>query len=218
MTLAKELNNTIVCMVPTENAQYYALKNISDTFRIIAALKAEVKPRQSSLIKQHNEAKSPRVEKAEIPTLAKEFIIVCPQTVVAPNKSRPPPPTITYTTKRQYVSNYIPKPPQSETPVANTRFREISYTVTQEALLSAIAMSSMTVTPQILAARRFPMKLLCEMAGAVIDSSGEVLEYRKLITRDKYCIICGKAMGNEIGRLSQGLKGRVEGTNIIYLI
>ena len=51
-----------------------------------------------------------------------------------------------------------------------------------------------------------------------MDSSGEILEYRHLMKRDEYRVIWGKAMGNEIIRLAQGLKGRVEGTNTIYFI
>ena len=66
-TAAKELNNTILGTVPQEHAQYNALKNISDMFSMIAAQKAEAKPRQSGRIKQHNESKYPRVEKAKIP-------------------------------------------------------------------------------------------------------------------------------------------------------
>ena len=61
MTAAKELNNTIIVTVPKDHAQYNALKNISDMFSMIAAQKAEAKPRQSILIKRHNEAKFPRV-------------------------------------------------------------------------------------------------------------------------------------------------------------
>ena len=131
MTVAKELNNTIIDTVPKEYAQYNALKKISDMFSMIAAQKAEAKPRQSSRIKQHNEAKSPRVEKAKIPRVAKDLIVACHRAVVASEKSRPSPPQITYTTKRQYVSNYTSKQPQSETPAANTRSRGISSTVTQ---------------------------------------------------------------------------------------
>ena len=45
-----------------------------------------------------------------------------------------------------------------------------------------------------------------------------MLEYRHLMKRDEYCVIWGKETGNEIGRLAQGLKGRVEGTNRIYFV
>ena len=45
-----------------------------------------------------------------------------------------------------------------------------------------------------------------------------MLEYRHLMKRDEYCVIWGKETGNEIGRLAQGLKGIVEGTNRIYFV
>ena len=84
MTATKELINTILRTVPQEHAQYNALKNISDMFNMIAAQKSEAKPRQSIRIKQHNEAKSPRVEKAKNTRVAKDLIVACPQEVVAP--------------------------------------------------------------------------------------------------------------------------------------
>ena len=118
---------------------------------MIAAQKAESKPRQSRRIKKHNESKSPRVDKSKISRVAEDLIVTCPRAVVAPEKNRPPPPTI----------NYTSKPPQSETPAANTRSRGFSQTDTQEALLSSIKISSTTVTPQMLAARQFPVKLFC---------------------------------------------------------
>ena len=121
--------------------------------------------------------------------MGEDLIVQCPKAVVAPDKILTPPPSLTYTTKRQYLSNYTPKPPQSETSEANKRYRGISRTVTQESLQSAIEMSSTTSTTQMLAARRFPMKLLCEMEGAVIDLSGEMLGYRILMKRDDYRVI-----------------------------
>ena len=144
-----------------------------------AAKKAEDKPRQSRRIKQHNEAKSPRVKKSKNSRVDKDLIVTCPRSVVAQEKNRPTPPKI----------NYTSKPPQSETPAANTLSREFSRTATQEALLSAIKMSSTTATTKILAARKLPIKLLCEMAREVMDSIGEMLEKRHLMKRDKYCVI-----------------------------
>jgi hypothetical protein len=62
------------------------------------------------------------------------------------------------------------------------------------------------------------MKLLCEMAGAVMDANGELLEYRDLLKRPELRETWSNAMGKEIGRLAQGLKGKVEGTNTIFFI
>jgi hypothetical protein len=73
--------------------------------------------------------------------------------------------------------------------------------------------------PSRLAQRRFPLKTLCDIAGAVLDGdTGELLEYRQLVKMPKYKQIWGKAFGNETGRLAQGMPGRVEGTNTFFFI
>ena len=51
-----------------------------------------------------------------------------------------------------------------------------------------------------------------------MDKNGEMLEYRHLIKRPEYREVWGKSYGNEIGRLAQGMKGRVEGTNTMFFI
>ena len=48
--------------------------------------------------------------------------------------------------------------------------------------------------------------------------TGEMLEYRYLITRPKYKEVWGKSFGKEFGRLSQGISGKVEGTNTMHFI
>eukprot|EP00804_Cyclotella_cryptica_P006954 CCRYP_007088-RA/>CCRYP_007088-RA protein AED:0.41 eAED:0.44 QI:0/0/0/1/0/0/2/0/284 len=45
-----------------------------------------------------------------------------------------------------------------------------------------------------------------------------MLEYQHLIKCSKYCKMWSKAFGKEIGRLTQGLEGIVEGTNMISFI
>ncbi|KAL7523277.1 hypothetical protein ACHAXR_000105 [Thalassiosira sp. AJA248-18] len=79
-------------------------------------------------------------------------------------------------------------------------------------------MSSANVTAQNLAARKFPMQLLCELAGAVMDANGELLQYRHLINRPEYREVWGKAYGKELGRLAQGIPGVVDGTDTLDFI
>ena len=63
------------------------------------------------------------------------------------------------------------------------------------------------------------MELLCEFAGAVMDDdTGDMLEYRQLVKNPKYRDTWSKAFGKEIGRLAQGQKGVVEGTNTMFFI
>eukprot|EP00956_Cyclotella_meneghiniana_P027262 scaffold60751_cov36-Cyclotella_meneghiniana.AAC.6 len=50
------------------------------------------------------------------------------------------------------------------------------------------------------------------------EDTGEMLEYRHLIKRPKYRDTWSKAFGKEIGRLAQGQKGVVEGTNALFFI
>ena len=69
-----------------------------------------------------------------------------------------------------------------------------------------------------MAGKKFPMNLLCEMANAIMDESGEVLEYRHLMAHPQYRQIWGRSFGNEIGRLAQGMEDQVEGTNTMFFI
>ena len=48
------------------------------------------------------------------------------------------------------------------------------------------------------------------MAGAIMDASGEMLEYHHIMKHLEY--------GNEIGRLAQWMKGRVDGTDTMHFI
>ena len=69
------------------------------------------------------------------------------------------------------------------------------------------------------AGRKYPLQFLHEYANAVLDAeTGELLEYRHLIKHPKYRQIWGVSYGNEIGRLAQGMPGRVIGTNTIFFI
>eukprot|EP00956_Cyclotella_meneghiniana_P043249 scaffold260206_cov139-Cyclotella_meneghiniana.AAC.1 len=64
---------------------------------------------------------------------------------------------------------------------------------------------------------KFPMQMLCEIAGAVLDAkTGELMEYRHLLKNPEYCDVWSKAGAKEIGRLAQGLPGVVEGTNTMF--
>ena len=50
------------------------------------------------------------------------------------------------------------------------------------------------------------------------QDTGDLLEYRQLAKHPKYRDTWTKAFGKEIGRLAQGQKGIVEGTNAIFFI
>lgn len=109
--------------------------------------------------------------------------------------------------------------PRYNTRAQTTKHKQFNSNVTRDAILSALEMSFETLCPAQLASRRFPLQVLCDIAGAVMDDeTGEMLEYRHLLKRPKYKDTWSKAFGNEIGRLAQGMPGRVEGTNTFFFI
>ena len=102
-----------------------------------------------------------------------------------------------------------------QSPARNTRSKtKQPRTLTQELMLSALEASAIC-KPKNLANRKFPI----EMLSAVLDEdTGELLEYRHLMKNPKYREIWGHAYGNELGRLAQGLEGRVAGTDTFFFI
>lgn len=109
-----------------------------------------------------------------------------------------------------------------DSPATNTRARRrATTTITQEALLHTldVARDTVKVTPRRLASRKFPLALLCVFAGAVLDgATGEMLEYRHLIKHPLHKRTWGPSFSKEVGRLAQGIKGVVEGTDTIFFI
>ena len=85
----------------------------------------------------------------------------------------------------------------------------------EEALLSCVKLSPhSTITPRNAARRKYPLQLLCKLAGTVLDAkTGDLLEYQHLIQHPRYKEVWGKTFGKEIGRLAQGLPGVVDGTD-----
>ena len=103
------------------------------------------------------------------------------------------------------------------TPANNTRFKR--RTLTQEVMLSCMKLADTHTTPRQLELQKFPMKFLCVFAGAVLDGeTGEIMEYCHLRISPQYKEVWGKLFGNEIGRLAQGMPGRVDGTNRLFFI
>ena len=112
-----------------------------------------------------------------------------------------------------------PKAPQA--PAYNTRSQASTRSITQEVMLMTMDISSAAkkITPSQAASRKYPLEFLCEYAEAVLDgATGELLEYRHLIKHPKYKDVWGHAFGDELGRLCQGMPGRVEGTDTFFFI
>jgi hypothetical protein len=115
-----------------------------------------------------------------------------------------------------------PTPSPNEAPAHNTRSRRTIRTITQEALLTTLSKSaaSVTISAQAAASRKYPLALLTEMAGAVLDGeTGELLEYRHLIKHSKFKKTWNRSFGDEISRLAQGRKdGSIKGTDTFFFI
>lgn len=78
-------------------------------------------------------------------------------------------------------------------------------------------LTSPVLNPKRLASRKYPFEMIYEFANAVMDKEmGDMLEYWQLIKRPKFRDVWSKAFGREIGRLAQGQKGIVEGTDAIF--
>ena len=50
------------------------------------------------------------------------------------------------------------------------------------------------------------------------NETGELMEYRHLMKSPNYREVWGKSSRNKIGRLAQGMPGRVEGTDTMFFI
>eukprot|EP00956_Cyclotella_meneghiniana_P036712 scaffold129408_cov92-Cyclotella_meneghiniana.AAC.1 len=97
--------------------------------------------------------------------------------------------------------------------------KRLQGSISTDALMSMLELSRPNLDAKKLATRKFPLEFLCEFANAVMDEdTGEMLEYRHLVKRPKYRDTWSKAFGKEIGRLAQGQKGVVEGTNALFFI
>ena len=66
------------------------------------------------------------------------------------------------------------------------------------------------LTPKSTASRKFPKRFFSEIAAAVLDGdNGKLLEYRHLMKTPKFKEIWVNSFGNEVGRLAQGMPGRI---------
>ena len=80
-------------------------------------------------------------------------------------------------------------------------------------IFASIDLNEVAMDARTLASRTFQRHML----NAVLDKDmGEIMEYIHLIGNPKYRDIWSYVYGNELGRLAQGLKGRVEGTNTVF--
>ena len=223
-----QLTQTLKGKIATGNEQLEELKRVAKVFNEIATSNAEaaeaskvhnngITHSNHTLTSDVEEALDPRVGSiptpketaAPIPRVEEE-----PRMIVACSKETDCDGSISQSPA--IISQEIEEPEEPIRPTYQTRSRTQIGSLTQETLLTTIEMSTTKVSNRSLDTRKFPLKLLCERAGAIMDKNGEMLEYRHFIRRPEYREVWGKLYGNEIGRLAQGMKGRAEGTNTMF--
>ena len=78
-----------------------------------------------------------------------------------------------------------------------------------------IKINQSSFTSQQAASRKYPKE---DLAVVLNEETGELMEYRHLISDPKYRKIWKPAYGKEVGRLEQGLPGVFDGTNTFIFI
>ena len=82
-------------------------------------------------------------------------------------------------------------------------------------MLACVETEQLKVTPDNLARRKFSVQII---NAVLYEETGELMEMGYLIKSPNYCEFWGKSNGNKLGRLEQGIPGRVEVTNTIIFI
>ena len=95
------------------------------------------------------------------------------------------------------------------------RTRSKTVNTTQEAILYCFHTRQPAISASELMSRRFPKEVL---AAVLNKETGELMEYCHLILNPKYRELWQNSYKNELGRLAQGMPGRVKGTNTIFFI
>eukprot|EP00804_Cyclotella_cryptica_P030011 CCRYP_013454-RA/>CCRYP_013454-RA protein AED:0.36 eAED:0.39 QI:0/0/0/1/0/0/4/0/743 len=102
-------------------------------------------------------------------------------------------------------------PPLAPRALPQHHVRSLTY----ETMLHALSTHHNGITASQATQRRYPT----DMLNAVLnDETGELMEYRHLVSNPKYRDTWKNAYGKELGRLAQGLPGIVKGTNTIVFI
>ncbi len=115
--------------------------------------------------------------------------------------------------------NYITQD-ESDKPQQGYNTRSRTTSIMQEAMLACIDITKpqFKISLANLAAQKFPMTWLCEMANSVINKKGKLLEYRHLIKNPNTRPTWTHSYGNELGRLAQGMPGHTKVTDTIFFI
>ena len=245
---AQRLTTALKGNIPADSDTAVGLTKLGELFNQIATAKAAAAAKQLELaidrrtIKMHPTPTEivpvPRVE-IPIPRVAAAIPIIMtpvprvPTTATIEQReasaSRPASSIPNFITQddddtqhdlRQHSYNTRAKRSLEHVVAANNLSVEIAMMADEMAIpQSEIAMmATETVVPQNDSKGRAGNSWLYEMANSVIGDDGKILEYKHLIADPNTRAVWQRAFGNELGRLAQGMPGRVEGTNTIFFI
>ena len=130
---------------------------------------------------------------------------------VAPHVNAPSPPRVVPpgTPVSQAPRVEPPDGPATKTRSKNPKFRS----VVQEDMLSCATVAQMKLPPKQLASRRFPVKMINTVLN---EETGKLMKYHHIMKNTKYRQLYATSYSKNLGRLAQGMPGKVEGTNTIY--
>jgi hypothetical protein len=185
---------------------------------------ASAASRLTDAIQNNMESKLSSLDMKELERLAEIFNKAAIEMADKDAKSpRVPSPRVSNNHNKELERHDAPTPRVDDTSTQtryNTRSKKrLNSNATVDAMLTVMELSGMQTNPQRLASRQFPLQFLHEVAGAVMDvETGDMMEYRHLLKHPKYRETWSKAFGKEIGRLAQGQKGVVNGTDALFFI
>ena len=150
---------------------------------------AETSPRVEEANIQQNDITSPRVPVYGKPTEIPNLIPADDDTSDSSNSED----------EEEDADEYKEEEPRYKTRSQTKNYRHFEGNVTKDSILSACEMTFENLKPAQLAKRQFPLKVLCDIAAAVLDEeTGDLLEYRQLLRHSKYRKMWSISFGNEI--------------------
>ena len=82
-------------------------------------------------------------------------------------------------------------------------------------MLRCATVAQMKLSPKQLSSCRFPIEMIITVLN---EETGELMKYRHITKNPRYCQLYATSYSKELGRLTQGMPGKAEGTNTIYFI
>ena len=132
-------------------------------------MKEEVNKPKGFTIKQYTRGPT-IVQDSQSPMVDEWLVVACPMDAVAVSNKKTPKYLM------QTLPNNFSQKESKAIPFLQSS-RRVLRLITQEVMLMVVEIAGCELKASSLAQRKFTMRLLCEMAGSVMDTSGEILEY-----------------------------------------